>query len=168
MLSKPLSRTRKFELIWDNMRQHYRSKISIVDVRDLQQLVKLNHRIDAADPTLHQIGEPRRAVNNVEMEQSDYNSDESATVNAMRPRLNRDNIPVTTQNQNPPTQQPTSKGRELPAQRACWNCQQLGHGWRVCTRPKVIFCYGCGNLGRTIRCCERCSTVNNTNARQEN
>lgn len=171
MLSKPLSNIRKFEVIWDNMRQHYRSKISIVDVQDLQQLVKLNHRIDAADPNLHQMGEPRRSVNAVEAEESDYDSDESATINSMRPRQTKPNKPSTPQHQfqqSRGTSQPTADNMDSTAQRNCWNCQQPGHSWRECRKPKVIFCYGCGNLGRTIRCCERCSATNRFSTDQGN
>lgn len=171
MLSKPLSNTRKFEVIWDNMRQHYRSKISIVDVQDLQQLVKLNHRIDAADPTLHQLGEPRRTINAVQAEESDYNSDESAMVNSMKPHQIKQNRPPPLQNQFQQTRdsnQPGADNTEPTTQRSCWNCQQQGHNWRECRRPKVIFCYGCGNLGRTVRCCERCSAMNRPSSSQGN
>lgn len=64
------------------MRQHYRSIISIVDVNDHQQLVKLNHLIDAADPSFQQPGEPRRRVHNVEVEDgSEYGSKDSASIN---------------------------------------------------------------------------------------
>lgn len=161
LLSKPLSNRRKFEVIWDNMRQHYRSKISIVEIKDLQQLIKLNYRIDAADPQLQSqnmegtSGYQRRPINQLEAEGSDYDSDQS--INAINTRTNnnfaRANRPSMEQNARP-TQNATT-----PA--SCWNCQGQGHTWRQCTRPRVIFCYGCGNLGRTIRSCERCSRPSN-------
>ncbi|XP_055621960.1 uncharacterized protein LOC129765578 [Toxorhynchites rutilus septentrionalis] len=85
MLSKPLSKSRKFEIVWDNMRLHYRSKLATIEVNDLHQLIKLNYRIDATDPSL-QMGflEPaRRPVNNLQIDAAEYTSDEEEMVNAV-------------------------------------------------------------------------------------
>lgn len=92
LLSRPLSKRRKFEVIWDNMRQHYRSKISLVEVKDLKHLIRLNHRIDAAYPQLQQqTGEmpARRPVNQIHADGSDYESDQSASINTIGNRGNR-------------------------------------------------------------------------------
>lgn len=161
LLSRPLSKRRKFEVVWDNMRLHYRTKISLVEVKDLQHLIQLNHRIDAVDPQLQQqTGEVpiRRPVHQIEAEYSDDESDQSATINAISSRGNRGfrqgNRQSTTQDQ-----QNTDHRQAAPnsGQLNCWNCQENGHSWRQCQKPKVVFCYGCGNIGRTIRSCERCS-----------
>lgn len=71
---------------------HYRSKISIVDVSDLHQ------RIDVANLSFEQPGEPRRGwVHNVEVEDgsSEYDSEDSAPVDAMRLYLIREDKPST-------------------------------------------------------------------------
>lgn len=173
LLSKPLSRNRKFEVIWDNMRQHYRSKISIIEVKDLQHLLKLNYRIDAADLHLQQAWEPqpRRSINNLDVDDSGEESEEQTDINVVRMRSYREGQRqppggIQQSSQQPQgvgvrTEQPTTVNMALNP-RLCWNCQQEGHGWRECNRPKVIFCYGCGNLGRTIRCCERCAARQRT------
>lgn len=165
MLSKPLSRRRKFEVIWDNMRQHYRSKISIVRVRDLQHLIDLNYRIDAADHQLHQPGVDhfvRRPINQIEAAEyvSEDEEEQEATVNHVKGQYQR-NRPPASRPFSGPTQQvqgnrQAENGEPGLARLSCWNCQEEGHGWRQCTKPRNIFCYGCGNLGRTIRSCERC------------
>lgn len=174
MLSKPLSKNRKFEVIWDNMRLHYRSKISIVEVKDLQHLMKLNYRIDAADPNLQQTWEtqPRRSINNVEIEEeSDVEYEEMADINVIKTQQSREPRKREMNLSNPQVRSHATPKMNNPPERednnvqpkrtwVCWNCQQEGHSWSVCTRPKVIFCYGCGNLGRTIRSCERCSNGN--------
>lgn len=176
LLSHPLSKRRKFEVIWDNMRQHYRSKISLVEVRDLKHLIRLNHRIDAADPQLQQqSGEMpvRRSVNQIDADGSDYESDQSASINAIGNQGQRNS------GQRHPNQQANrreQRGTANPQANAdqantldCWNCQERGHSWRQCQRQKVIFCYGCGNLGRVIRNCERCSRPRDgTNQNQGN
>lgn len=151
MLSQPLSKRRKFEIVWDNMRQHYRSKISIVEVRDLQHLITLNHRIDAADSQLQfqmTEGPIRRHVNHIEAEDTEQDSDHSITINEIRRATIRTN--------NAPGVAQLPNQRNVNRTGICWNCQEQGHGWRQCTKPKLVFCYGCGSLGRTIRNCERC------------
>lgn len=172
MLSRPLSQRRKFEVIWDNMRQHYRSKISIVEVKDLQHLTRLNYRIDAADPHLQpQTTEypQRRPVNQIDAEGTDYDSDHSIPVNAIRGQFNRDSRQNNgqgdqSQRRSSQTQQAGTGNPTAAPSRSCWNCQSQGHGWRQCTRPKLVFCYGCGNLGRTTRNCERCARSHGTEA----
>lgn len=160
LLSHPLSKRRKFEVIWDNMRQHYRSKISLMEVNDLRNLIRLNHRIDAADPQLQQqTGEMpiRRPVNQIAADYSDYESDQSASINAIgASNRNRDrNRHLYRREQQDAA---THQGLTNQANTVnCWNCQERGHSWRQCQKPKVVFCYGCGNLGRIIRNCERCS-----------
>lgn len=204
-------------MIWDNMRQYYRSKLAIVEVKDLRHLTRLNRSIDAADPSLHPQSsgnQVRRSINNIEAEESDY--EEETSINEVRGRYQRDTRFQNNRNDvyqrnstgqqqpsnivvNPPQlQQPTNStvfsnqqghfsgvsnqqghgvsnqqistniqpqiiqnpGQQLPPQHRvviCWNCQGVGHGWRRCTQPKLLFCYGCGNLGRTILSCERCA-----------
>lgn len=164
MLSRPLSKRRKFEVVWDNMRQHYRSKISLVEVKDLQQLIRLNHRIDAADPQLQQQpGEfpNRRPVHQIEAEYSDCESDRSAPINAIGGRYMR--APRQENLQRSTREQQNAAPNQTVNQLSCWNCQEQGHGWRQCQKPKVVFCYGCGNLGRTIRNCERCCRAEGVN-----
>ncbi|XP_062538781.1 uncharacterized protein LOC134207072 [Armigeres subalbatus] len=73
------------------MRQHYRSKISIVRVNDLQHLIDLNYRIDAADHQIHQsTTEPyvRRPINQVEVAREDSEDEElqETMVNHIRGR----------------------------------------------------------------------------------
>ena len=185
MLSRPLSRRRKFEVIWDNMRQHYRSKISIVKVEDLEHLIQLNHRIDAADPQLHQQsleGGYRRPVNQLEAEGSGYETENSAEVNAIQDRTNRHNYnnprrqndrdsreanPQQASRSNQEQRQNTNRASQAHPPLKCWNCEAEGHGWRQCSKPRLIFCYGCGNLGRTTRTCERCAVAGDSNANQK-
>ncbi|XP_053691542.1 uncharacterized protein LOC128740057 [Sabethes cyaneus] len=147
MLSQPLSRRRKFEVIWDNMRQHYRSKISIVEVKDLQQLIKLNHRIDAADPQLQQISEGpiRRPVNQIDAEYSDSEMEQEASINAVQGRSNGEQMRLNGRSNLRPTRElHTAVGQQAQSNSlgACWNCQEMGHAWRQCVKPKLIFCYG--------------------------
>ena len=173
MLSRPLSQRRKFEVIWDNMRQHYRSKISIVEVQDLQHLTSLNYRIDAADPQLQQFSTEtnfRRQVNQLEAEDSDDSSEQVTSINAVSNRPNRP-YPAPNQGSGSRHQKERPRNHEThdnnPRPTKCWNCQEDGHGWRQCSKPRLIFCYGCGSLGRTIRTCERCTGSARNMAGQE-
>ncbi|XP_038121568.1 uncharacterized protein LOC119770554 [Culex quinquefasciatus] len=206
LLTNPLPQDRLYETIWDNMRDHYKTKIAVVGVGDLDQLLEINHRIDAADSSIKQQADGsgefsnQRHVNHVEVDE--YGSEEDgASVNAIRGQQSSYRPPCSSASQdqqrstsayrNPyrsrPQQQPreqahhqqqpqdqlqqqpqhlinqtrqadaTQAANPLPvetsgatAQLLCWNCLVHGHSWRQCSKPKVIFCYGCGCLGRTI------------------
>ncbi|XP_065091908.1 hepatoma-derived growth factor-related protein 2-like [Ochlerotatus camptorhynchus] len=166
MLSKPLSRRRKFEVVWDNMRPHYRSKISIVRVRDLDHLISLNHRIDAADSSFQQQLDSKntesrnqRNIYKIECASSEYESEEPEAVDAIEARPNRRDQRPSPRNQ--PAMSRTAPANQQQTTQAslnvCWNCRKAGHNWRDCKEPRAIFCYGCGELGRTIRSCQRCT-----------
>ncbi|XP_062704244.1 uncharacterized protein LOC134286619 [Aedes albopictus] len=95
LLTKPLSNHRKFEIVWENMRPHYRSKLACFSIRDLDQLVQVNYRIDANDPSLHPIG-PKYSVHNIENQ--DVSESEDEEVNAIGRRPVRNQHQETTQN----------------------------------------------------------------------
>ncbi|XP_062716852.1 trichohyalin-like [Aedes albopictus] len=168
LLSTPLDQTRLFEIIWDNMRPHYRSRLACRTVRDLRMLEYYAYRIDANDPTFrgHREG-PNRPTGNVhnieaENESSDSHSiySDSEEVNALDRRFNRDRRSKDDRRQTErkvsetPTQpqtvqQPAQQTLRETSQMLCWNCGKTGHMWRYCREEKRIFCYVCGTPGKT-------------------
>lgn len=185
MLSKPLSSRRKFEVIWDNMRTYYHTRLAPFTVKNLAQLTELNRGIDAADSRLQQQSDSRnqRQVHNVECELGEHSEDSLEMVDAIGTRpdgrgykpqtgkssfveQNRSNQRNNNQqqqrveqpNRSTSVQQAEQQVRADPTTppNACWNCHRIGHNWRECQEPRAIFCYGCGMLGRTIRSCPRC------------
>lgn len=46
----------------------------------------------------------------------------------------------------------------------CWNCRELGHLKRDCTRPLQPHCFRCGRQNVTLRTCPRCSGTGNGSA----
>lgn len=42
----------------------------------------------------------------------------------------------------------------------CWNCNKIGHHYRVCRNKKNIFCFACGSQGVTRMSCQRCKSKN--------
>ncbi|XP_055585110.1 uncharacterized protein LOC129737961 [Uranotaenia lowii] len=97
MLTRPMSRRAKFEAIWDNMRHHYQSKVSVVDINSLEELIRINRKIDATDLSLQNSWEPqsKRPVNNVEVgedsEKEFSEEGEFTGVNALNSRPFRQN-----------------------------------------------------------------------------
>ncbi|XP_062538566.1 uncharacterized protein LOC134206850 [Armigeres subalbatus] len=96
MLSEPLSRRRKFEVVWDNMRHHYRSKIATIHVQDLDHLTRLNHGIDAVDPSLQYSSEIRnqRNIHHVDYSLSEYASDNPEEKDIVRATTDNRNLDV--------------------------------------------------------------------------
>lgn len=152
MLSRPLSSRRKFEVVWDNMRPHYRSRIATINVQNLDQLTRLNHGIDAADPNLQYSSDSRnqRNVHHIDYSLSDCASDEQEEIDAIRTSTEG-------RNHRPIVRNTAVESQQKPGQNICWNCRKYGHNWRDCKETKSVFCYGCGNLGRTIRSCQKCA-----------
>lgn len=153
-LKRPHSSRTIFEIVWENMRPHYRSKLATVRVSNLEKLLDLNHRIDANDPSLYRSGQGlRNEVHNIDAQSnsdSEYSSEEYV-VNALQKKLKiAKDSPRTGSSVNLPNTQTT----DLSAVK-CWNCQKTGHHWRACKEIKLIFCYACGNIGRTTKTCER-------------
>lgn len=147
------------------MRPHYRSKLATKRVRNLEHLLDLNHRIDATDPNLYRSSfNARNEIHVLDAENhsdDDYSAPEEPTVNFVQrkprgcPEMRLTNPPRTTQTVD-------NSGVK------CWNCQKLGHHWRVCKEPKLIFCYACGSLGRTTKTCEKNHPQTRPNTNQPN
>lgn len=159
LLSTPLDQCRLFEIIWDNMRPHYRSKLACITVRDLNMLEYYAYRIDANDPSLRQREGPTKVVNtvhnievNAESEKSYSSDSETEEVNEIGRKFDRNKRASgrTPTGQQPRVAQENLEDRNVPL---CWNCNKNGHLWRYCKEPKRIFCYACGNPGKTTVSC---------------
>lgn len=149
LLTKPLSSRRKFEIIWENMRPHYRSKLACFSVNSLEELIQMNYRIDANDPSLHPLG-PKYAINNIDDEVDDSDNTAGRDINMVERSYNnasraKERISRVEYDEN---------RREKTRLPLCWNCRQHGHFWRSCKERKTIFCYICGNPGTTSATCD--------------
>lgn len=163
LLSSPLDQSRLFEIIWDNMRPHYRSRLACRTVRDLRMLEYYAYRIDANDPTFrgHREGHNKTTGNlhNIEADQSsDAQSlySDSEEVNAVDKKFNRERRSRDDCRQldkrGPETPITPQANQEVPrdaTRMLCWNCGKTGHTRRFCREEKRIFCYVCGTPGKT-------------------
>ncbi|XP_058816579.1 uncharacterized protein LOC131679847 [Topomyia yanbarensis] len=161
LLSSPLDQERVFEVIWDNMRPHYRSKLACRTVRDLRKLEYYAYRIDANDPALRQCREgPTRnttGLHNIEAEESTGSYSEAEEVNALGKRFDGDRRAKEQSKLVTRAQQPsTTPAVEQTNGPLCWNCRQTGHIWRNCRHEKQLFCYICGTPG------QECGVGNNS------
>ncbi|XP_062708913.1 trichohyalin-like [Aedes albopictus] len=162
LLSTPLDPQRIFEVIWDNMRPHYRSKLACKTVESLRKLEHYAYRIDANDPVFRNVREtPSKPIHNIEVEQKEDESYSSASesehVNAIGSRFDKDrryrdqrSAGTNGRNQESPRETPSST--QIPM---CWNCRKSGHLWRNCPEEKRLFCYLCGTQGKTVTTCDK-------------
>lgn len=174
-LQRPFSCRTLFELIWENMRPHYRSKLSVLEIEDLGDLIEVNHKIDANDPMFYRSNQGNRnELHHLEVG-SDYSSQEDVTLNTLKPeqRNVKQVTPTKGQQQKPYQQQESQQQKSSTSDQfqrphqiqqrqpnisstvVCWNCNKPGHIFRECRSPRQIFCYACGNKGKTTRNCDR-------------
>lgn len=146
LLTIPLPPQRKFEIIWENMRQHYRSKLACFQICSLDQLIQVNYRIDASDPSLHPVGQ-KQGIHNIEVDSEEEPSEEEE-INELNRRYPRA--------QGSQRLQEGARTRTADAARSplCWNCRKNGHFWRDCKETKTTFCYVCGNPGKISTTCD--------------
>lgn len=156
-LHRPFSSRTLFELIWENMRPHYRSRLSVLDIDDLEDLIRLNHKIDANDPNFYKpIHGNRGEIHHIDVNDSysDCSDDDNIPIQALQKRQRdarkAEGVQVKQKVETAQRSQQQSAGHS----NLCWNCQTPGHSWRECSERKLIFCYACGQLGRTTRTCE--------------
>lgn len=146
-LQRPFSSRTLFELIWENMRPHYRSRLSVLDIENLEDLIEVNHKIDANDPGFYRPQEGRKEVHHLDLGESDSdNSTEESTLHSLK--VNQSGSKRAAPSNIQPQQTNAGPGP------LCWNCRKTGHIWKECREQKRIFCYICGNLERTVRNCE--------------
>ena len=138
LLTTPLDSLRIFEIIWNNMRPHYRLKLVCRTVRDLRALEYYAYRIDANDPALrqHRDGPTRHAnmVHNIEAEEESNDSySEAEEVNVVGRKFDKDRRGKESSKTQVQTQ-PTTASTETNQQTGplCWNCRKTGHVWRNC------------------------------------
>lgn len=46
----------------------------------------------------------------------------------------------------------------------CWNCDELGHRYHDCLKPRRVFCYGCGLLDSYKPSCVNCKSLSENGA----
>lgn len=85
-LQRPFSSRTIFELIWENMRPHYRSRLSVMDIYDLEHLIRVNHKIDANDPNFYRpLNNVRTEIHNIEAfgSEHEYSEEENVQLNML-------------------------------------------------------------------------------------
>lgn len=43
----------------------------------------------------------------------------------------------------------------------CWNCDEVGHRYKDCVKPRRVFCYGCGLIAFFLPNCPNCNSPEN-------
>lgn len=167
MLSKPLSERRKFEVIWDNMRSYYHTRLATINVTNLGQLKALNGGIDAADSRLQQQSDLRnqRHVHNVECELEEQSDDSVEMVEAIgtrpegrgyKPQTGRSNYAEQNRsnqrNNNQQQQQHHHQPVEQPSRSNA--VQQVEQQIRVDSAISQTNCWNCHRTGHNWRDCQ--------------
>lgn len=154
-LSKPMSESRKLDILMENMRDAYKPFLTIYRIDRIEDLVSVCYSLDKSmyKPFPNK-ARPYNQVNNVEgIEQDDEDyDDEDLEVNAVAKQQmwRRTGGTPNQVNRQPQEKNQTNTGarQKVPQDDEnnvlCWNCRQFGHFWRDCEKQKKVFCHYCG------------------------
>lgn len=146
-LAKPKSEEEMLEIIEENVLPEYQSALSLQNYHTLEDLENI-----------------LRCLEKGRLRAQRYDAKPTKTLLepdlAYKPRLKKEGIKISTMK---PSTFVEDKRKFLPKHSTkCWNCKELGHRHADCTKPKSLFCYGCGKSGTTKPKCSECKSKGKT------
>ena len=176
-LSILITQEHKLYIVQKNLLQKYAQAVAPFDVRSIADLSELCRRVDNATMSTQRksISLPfeQLAHPNFDFRQNrqPYLPNRNNVCNL---ELNREMVPEVCalrnrRNENRPNEPNQERAQniidpEAPNWLVCWNCQEHGHSFRECPKPRTgVFCYKCGTPNNVVHKCRHCAGNANGN-----
>lgn len=141
-LAKPKSEEEMLEIIEENVLPDYQSALSLQSYNTIEELEKILQCLEKGRLRAQRYdSKPMRTVLEPDL--------------AYKPRTKKDGVKISAMK--PASTFMENKSFQPKQATKCWNCKELGHRHANCTKPKSIFCYGCGKTGTTKPKCSECT-----------
>lgn len=160
-LGMPISEQHKVFIVQRNLSSKYAIAIAPLVIWSLHELTEVCKRIDNATSSANRQNTTLPFEGSVDGYRTRFNPfNRQANINEIiaEEPLGRaegtEEVCALTRNYNATNRNVTAE----PLRMLCWNCEENGHSFRFCPKPRVgIFCYICGNHGVIRSNCDRCS-----------
>lgn len=145
-LTVPVNEVTKLRIILQNITPFYQNQLSLVDVKSVDELLKLGRRIEASKITIDSYNPPPR--NRGSLLEPDLAFMYTPSVSSI-------------------SDQAEGRMGEVQAGiRRCWNCKSESHLSTSCDQPKKKYCYKCGKPDETKYTCPNCNKTNQGNCQK--
>lgn len=153
-LLKPWSIEDQIRIIRRNLRTEISQQLALISIKNYEELESYCRLLEKNLPRIAtaKIERPRRILREVNPVQGSLapqatpNNDRGLPAEHIRTPINR----------------------EGPSTVKCWNCNESGHLALNCSKPRRLFCYGCGATGQTRYTCNNCNTIRPSVTQPEN
>jgi hypothetical protein len=146
-LSRQRSERKKLEIIYDNLKVYYKSKLFNTQIKDISHLKRLCKEIEAFDPGYFS-RERKKEVGSLDQGgRSNFRKNERKS----SPERKSEKQETHSEDQQQKPDGESSKNF------LCWNCGQGSHSWRDCKARRKMFCFRCGKKAVTVRSCDVCN-----------
>lgn len=134
------SETTRLQMIRRNLLPYIQSRLATHQILSLQDLVRLSRAVEETESRIQRFVPPSTNYRQLIEPALAYHKP-SNYVNAIDSSL----------------VSPVSENTAPTKTVLCWNCQEVGHQFRQCTKPRRKFCYRCGKADVVSRNCSSCS-----------
>lgn len=142
-LAVSVPETTRLAQIYNNLHPQLQDRLALSDIKTLEQLRSMGRRAEAGRLSMTR---PRHSYKVDTSLEPDLAYHDPSRRRVAGPAVRVAEL------------RPMSSGERKDV--VCWNCRDKGHRFRLCSKPKKRFCYGCGKEDTYKKECASCNPKN--------
>lgn len=158
----------RVKMIRRNMLPYIQTQLSLHEIHSISDLVRLSRSTEHTAVRAEKFCPPPTNYRQLIEPELAYHKPTSAT--PLQPTISSVSSAemvreVPTGGPSPPSRVEVLVPRETRNESRCFNCQETGHRFKTCSRPRRKFCFKCGHVDVTVYSCPQCSSKNQRESR---
>jgi len=147
------SESTRLQIVQRNLLPYIQSRLAAHPISSFQELVKFSRAIEETEARIRRFAPPPTNYRQLLEPELAYHkpSYQSAAIEIAETPVTETSSPDDLRIRSPFNVDAVS----TPL--LCWNCNQPGHSFRQCNKPRNIFCYRCGKPDVTSKSCTKCT-----------
>lgn len=137
-LSNPHSEEEKLKIIRRNLLPKYLNYLVLQDIKDISELITYCKKIDELTFFKNRYNPPAASCLESDLSYIEAQASGSQGQSGSNKQNN------------------TSNNNRQLSRTVCWNCNNYGHTYPNCKRPRKKFCYKCGTPNVVVKTCQNC------------